>query len=130
MTAACVIGHRVGYSRSPTLHGFWLRTLGIVGRYDLVDIAQADFAGFLTTLSAQGYVGANVTKPHKQAAFALFFENELPALRGAIKRLETNRQGVTELSVLLLLMDLPEQERQAVFAAIVEAMGVKLYWIN
>jgi shikimate dehydrogenase len=79
MTAACVIGHRVGYSRSPTLHGFWLRTMGIAGRYDLVDIAEADFAGFLTALPAHGYVGANVTKPHKQAAFALLHERDAAA---------------------------------------------------
>ena len=71
MTAACVIGHRVGYSRSPTLHGYWLRTMGIAGRYDLVDLDPEAFAAFLTQLRAHGYVGANVTKPHKQAAFAL-----------------------------------------------------------
>jgi shikimate dehydrogenase len=71
MTAACVIGHRVGYSRSPTLHGYWLRTMGIAGRYDLVDIAPEKFGAFLTQLRAHGYVGANVTKPHKQPAFAL-----------------------------------------------------------
>jgi len=71
MTAACVIGHRVGYSRSPTLHGYWLRTMGIAGRYDLVDIAPKEFGAFLTQLRAHGYVGANVTKPHKQPAFAL-----------------------------------------------------------
>jgi shikimate dehydrogenase len=79
MRAACVIGHRVGYSRSPTLHGYWLRTLGIAGRYDLVDIAAADFAAFLTALPAHGYVGANVTKPHKQAAFALLDESDAAA---------------------------------------------------
>ena len=71
MTAACVIGHRVGYSRSPTLHAYWLRTMGIAGRYDLVDIAPEEFGAFLTQLRAHGYVGANVTKPHKQPAFAL-----------------------------------------------------------
>ena len=71
MTAACVIGHRVGYSRSPTLHGYWLRTMGIAGRYDLIDIAPEEFGAFLTQLRAHGYVGANVTKPHKQPAFAL-----------------------------------------------------------
>ena len=71
MTAACVIGHRVGYSRSPTLHGYWLRTMGIAGRYDLVDIAPEEFGAFLTQLRVHGYVGANVTKPHKQPAFAL-----------------------------------------------------------
>jgi len=79
MTAACVIGHEVGYSRSPTLHGYWLRTLGIAGRYDLVDIAPEKFAAFLTQLPAHGYVGANVTKPHKQAAFALLDERDAAA---------------------------------------------------
>lgn len=73
MTAAraCIIGHRVGYSRSPTLHGYWLDRMGLAGRYELVDIAPQDFAAFLTRLAAHGYVGANVTKPHKEAAFAL-----------------------------------------------------------
>ena len=79
MTAACVIGHRVGYSRSPTLHGYWLRTMGIAGRYDLVDIAPEEFGAFLTQLRAHGYVGANVTKPHKQAAFALLDERDAAA---------------------------------------------------
>jgi shikimate dehydrogenase len=87
MTAACVIGHRVGYSRSPTLHGYWLRTLGIAGRYDLVDIAPAEFAAFLTQLPAHGYVGANVTKPHKEAAFALL--DEYDAAAGAIGAVNT-----------------------------------------
>jgi shikimate dehydrogenase len=79
MTAACVIGHQVGYSRSPMLHGYWLRTLGIAGRYDLVDLAPEKFAAFLTQLPAHGYVGANVTKPHKQAAFALIDERDAAA---------------------------------------------------
>jgi len=79
MTAACVIGHKVGYSRSPMLHGYWLRTLGIAGRYDLVDIAPEQFAAFLAQLPAHGYVGANVTKPHKQAAFALIDERDAAA---------------------------------------------------
>jgi shikimate dehydrogenase len=87
MTAACVIGHRVGYSRSPTLHGYWLRTMGIEGRYDLVDIAPEEFGAFLTGLRAHGYAGANVTKPHKQAAFGLLYECDAAA--GAIGAVNT-----------------------------------------
>ena len=63
--------------------------------------------------------------PEQKAARELFFERELPALRRAIQRLEKNRQGVTELSILLLLMDLPERERRAVFGAIVDTMAAK-----
>ncbi len=36
---ACVMGHPVAHSRSPMLHGYWLRTLGIEGAYELADVA-------------------------------------------------------------------------------------------
>lgn len=66
---ACVMGHPVAHSRSPIIHGYWLATLGIRGAYDLKDLAPGEFAAFLTNLSANGYVGGNVTVPHKQAAY-------------------------------------------------------------
>jgi shikimate dehydrogenase len=68
---ACVMGHPVAHSRSPMIHGYWLRTLGIPGGYDLKDVAPEAFADFLTHLSAHGYVGGNVTVPHKEAAYQL-----------------------------------------------------------
>lgn len=68
---ACVIGHRVTYSRSPMLHGYWLRELDLKGSYGLVDIAPEDFPAFFRSLAQSGYVGANITKPHKSAAFRL-----------------------------------------------------------
>jgi shikimate dehydrogenase len=79
VACACVIGHRVGYSRSPALYGYWLHTLGLEGRYDLVDLAPEAFAAFLGHLAAHGYVGANVTKPHKQAAFELLDDRDAAA---------------------------------------------------
>jgi shikimate dehydrogenase len=66
---ACVMGHPVAHSRSPLLHGYWLKTLGIDGAYELADVAPADFPEFLRHLRARGYVGGNVTVPHKGAAF-------------------------------------------------------------
>jgi shikimate dehydrogenase len=68
---ACVMGHAIMHSRSPLLHGYWLRTLGIAGAYELADIAPADFPDFFRNLRSRGYVGGNITKPHKQAAFEL-----------------------------------------------------------
>ncbi len=68
---ACVMGHPVAHSRSPMIHGYWLRTLGIPGAYDLKDVAPEAFADFLTHLSDHGYVGGNVTVPHKEAAYQL-----------------------------------------------------------
>ena len=68
---ACIMGHHVAYSRSPFLHGYWLRTLHIPGSYGLVDVAPEDFPRLLRDLAGHGYVGGNVTKPHKTAAFRL-----------------------------------------------------------
>lgn len=65
----CVIGHPVAHSRSPLIHGFWLARHAIAGTYERRDIAPADIDTFLGRLSAEGYRGANVTVPHKEAAF-------------------------------------------------------------
>ncbi len=70
-TAACVIGWPVKHSRSPKLHGYWLNRYGIDGAYRTEEVAPADFAAFLGSLQSKGYVGANVTIPHKEAALAL-----------------------------------------------------------
>jgi shikimate dehydrogenase len=68
---ACVMGHPVSHSRSPMIHGYWLRTLGIHGAYELKDLTPEAFPDFVTHLAANGYVGGNVTVPHKEAAFRL-----------------------------------------------------------
>jgi shikimate dehydrogenase len=68
---ACLMGHPVAHSRSPMIHGYWLRTLGIRGAYELKDLTPEAFPDFVTRLAANGYVGGNVTVPHKEAAFRL-----------------------------------------------------------
>lgn len=68
---AFVCGHPVAHSRSPLIHGYWLKELGIDGSYERVDIAPEDFASFLKRLAAEGWQGGNVTIPHKEKAFAM-----------------------------------------------------------
>lgn len=65
------MGYPVAQSRSPMIHGYWLQQLGIRGAYDLKEITPEAFGEFLTHLAAHGYVGGNVTVPHKQAAYRL-----------------------------------------------------------
>jgi shikimate dehydrogenase len=65
------MGHPVAHSRSPMLHGYWLRTLGIDGAYELADVAPEAFEAFFRNLKANGYVGGNITIPHKEAAYRL-----------------------------------------------------------
>ncbi len=63
------MGFPVAHSRSPLLHGYWLETLGITGAYERYEVSIADFPAFLHRLPECGYVGGNVTVPHKEAAF-------------------------------------------------------------
>src|SRR6266850_791150 len=68
---ACVMGHPVAHSRSPMIHGYWLKTLGIPGAYELKDLTPEEFPAFVTGLGSNGYMGGNVTVPHKEAAYRL-----------------------------------------------------------
>jgi len=68
---ACLMGHPVAHSRSPMIHGYWLRTLRIQGAYELKDLTPEEFPAFVTRLAENGFVGGNVTVPHKEAAFRL-----------------------------------------------------------
>jgi len=69
--AACVIGWPVEHSRSPLIHNYWLKHYGIAGEYRREAVPPEKFAVFAGALAARGYVGANVTVPHKEAALAL-----------------------------------------------------------
>ena len=53
------------------IHGYWLAQMGIAGAYELVDRTPEAFADFFTDLAANGYVGGNITVPHKEAAYRL-----------------------------------------------------------
>jgi len=75
---AFVIGHPINHSRSPLIHGHWLRAHGIDGSYEAIDVAPPDLPAFFARVSAGEFVGGNVTIPHKEAAFA--FADELDPL--------------------------------------------------
>jgi len=69
--AACVVGWPVKHSRSPLIHGFWIKQHGLNAAYRSEEIAPEAFADFIAHLPERGYVGANITIPHKEAALAL-----------------------------------------------------------
>jgi shikimate dehydrogenase len=69
--AACLIGWPAAHSRSPLIHHYWLRKLGIEGGYNIEAVLPEGFAEFVLHLSTHGFVGANVTIPHKERALAL-----------------------------------------------------------
>jgi shikimate dehydrogenase len=68
-----VLGHPVAHSRSPAMHGAALAALGLDGEwtYEAIDVPPDGLEGRVREMPAQGFVGANVTVPHKGAALAL-----------------------------------------------------------
>ncbi|MGH1446039.1 MAG: shikimate dehydrogenase [Cognatishimia sp.] len=65
---AGVIGHPIAHSKSPMLHGYWLKAYGIEGHYVPIDVAPENFETVLRNMHKMGFVGANVTIPHKERA--------------------------------------------------------------
>ena len=80
MKRACVIGWPIEHSRSPIIHGYWLRTLGIEGRYTREPVRPEELSAFLASLEERGFAGCNVTVPHKEAALALADERDAAAV--------------------------------------------------
>ncbi|MDB5561367.1 MAG: shikimate dehydrogenase [Hyphomicrobiales bacterium] len=68
---AFVIGHPIAHSRSPLIHGTWLKTYGIDGSYEAIDVAPEALPKFFDRLRAGEFVGGNVTIPLKEPVFAL-----------------------------------------------------------
>ncbi len=67
---AGVCGWPVAHSRSPLIHGYWLARYHLEGAYERFAVPPLGFADFAASIGVDGLVGANVTVPHKEAAFA------------------------------------------------------------
>lgn len=76
----CITGQPVSYSRSPLLHGFWLKEHGIDGFYGREEVPPETAADFYRSLAARGYAGCNVTAPNKEIAFSVLDEADPSAV--------------------------------------------------
>ncbi len=68
---AAIIGSPVAHSRSPALHGHWLKQHGIEGYYVPLDIAADKLEDAVRLMPALGFVGTNITIPHKEKVLAI-----------------------------------------------------------
>ncbi len=85
---AFVIGWPIEHSRSPMIHNHWLERYGIDGHYERVPVGPEDLDGFIAGLKDSGYIGGNVTIPHKETVFSLVSQTEQAADRlGAVNTL-------------------------------------------
>lgn len=90
---AGLLGWPVSHSRSPRLHGFWLAQHGIDGAYVALPVPPDRFAAAFRTLPNLGFQGANVTIPHKEAAFAACDEVDAVARRAGSVNTLVFREG-------------------------------------
>lgn len=91
---AGVIGHPIAHSRSPALHNYWLKRYGLKGHYIPIDIAPVDLAELVRTLPRLGFVGLNVTIPHKEAILQIAdIVTDRAALIGAANTLIFRKDG-------------------------------------
>jgi len=88
VTKAFVIGHPIAHSRSPLIHGTWLKAHGIDGSYEAIEVTPEALPQFVAQVRAGAFAGGNVTIPHKEAVFALCDEVDPLARRiGAVNTL-------------------------------------------
>ncbi|MSO64685.1 MAG: shikimate dehydrogenase [Alphaproteobacteria bacterium] len=91
---AGVMGWPVAHSRSPRLHGHWLDRYGIDGAYVPLPVPPGRIVEALHGLAALGFVGCNITIPHKEAAFAALDRYDDNALRlQAVNTIVVDSQG-------------------------------------
>jgi len=96
---ACVIGWPVEHSRSPVIHRYWLDRYGIDGAYEKVAVPPEEIESFLPQLWTHGFVGANVTLPHKEAALrAASLGDEAAIAIGAANTLWLDPDGTLHAS--------------------------------
>lgn len=85
--AACLIGWPAAHSRSPLIHHYWLRTLDVPGGYSIESVPPEGFAEFVLNLSKHGYIGANITIPHKERVLTLTAPDQRARAVGAANTL-------------------------------------------
>lgn len=68
---AGVIGQPVAHSKSPQLFRHWLQTFGLPGYYIPMEVASNDLDRAIRTLPALGFVGVNITIPHKESVLEI-----------------------------------------------------------
>ena len=107
--AVCIIAWPASHSRSPLIHNYWIKQHKLDAEYRREAVPPEQFADFVAHLREHGYVGGNVTVPHKQAALALSEPDERARAVGAANTLwydgDTLRATNTDIEGFLANLD-------------------------
>jgi shikimate dehydrogenase len=85
--AVCVIAWPAGHSRSPLIHNYWIKQHKLDAEYRREAVPPDKFPEFITHLHDRGYIGANITVPHKETALKLTEPDERARAVGAANAL-------------------------------------------
>ena len=91
---AGVVGWPIKHSKSPVLHGHWLKRYGLAGEYRPIALSPEDFETGLRKLAKKGFKGVNVTIPHKEVVLKLADSiTDSAALIGAANTIHFHADG-------------------------------------
>jgi shikimate dehydrogenase len=127
--AVCVIAWPAGHSRSPLIHNYWIKQHKLDAEYRREAVPPDKFAAFVENLRDNGYIGANITVPHKEAALALSEPDDRARAVGAANTLwyddDTLRSTNTDVEGFLANLDVaaPGWDRGLETAVVLGAGG-------
>src|SRR5207342_2636859 len=127
--AVCVIAWPAGHSRSPLIHNYWINQHKLDAEYRREAVPPDKFAAFVENLRGNGYVGANITVPHKEAALAMSEPDDRARAVGAANTLwhdgDTLRSTNTDVEGFLANLDVaaPGWDRGLETAVVLGAGG-------
>ena len=91
---AGIIGWPVEHSKSPVVHSYWLDHYSVEGSYVRLPVRPKELADALNSLAQRGFVGINITLPHKERALEFVDEVSPEAQRiGAANTIFVNERG-------------------------------------
>jgi shikimate dehydrogenase len=97
MLRFALLGHPVSHSLSPAMHEASFRALGLDAAYTAIDVEPAGLPGAVRLLQSRGFLGLNITIPHKEAALALVDRPDgLARDIGAVNTIRFAPDGKTE----------------------------------
>jgi len=127
--AVCVIAWPAGHSRSPLIHNYWIKQHKLDAEYRREAVPPDKFAAFVENLRAHGYIGANITVPHKEVALAMSEPDDRARAVGAANTLwhdgDTLRSTNTDVEGFLANLDVaaPGWDRGLETAVVLGAGG-------
>ena len=127
--AVCVIAWPAGHSRSPLIHNYWIKQHKLDAEYRREAVPPDKFDAFVGNLRGNGYIGANITVPHKEAALAASEPDDRARAVGAANTLwyddDTLRSTNTDVEGFLANLDVaaPGWDRGLETAVVLGAGG-------